>query len=103
MTDDQFDDAGPADADVDFGDLTDPADAEGADSDSDSDAEATDVGASTDGGQGWSSPEPTGVAQVDSAIAELARLDQLPTSEHVAVFDAVHRTLQDSLADLDGS
>ncbi len=50
----------------------------------------------------WSPPEPTGVAMVDDAVALLASLDELSTSEHVAVYDAVHRQLQDSLADLDG-
>jgi hypothetical protein len=51
----------------------------------------------------WAAPEPTGVRQVDDALAELTRLDQLATSEHVAVFEVVHRQLQDALADLDGS
>jgi len=40
---------------------------------------------------------------VDAAITELARLDELPTSEHVAVYEGLHRQLQDALADLDGS
>ena len=51
----------------------------------------------------WATPEATGVRQVDDALAELARLDQLPTSEHVAVYEVVHRQFQDALADLDGS
>ena len=48
-------------------------------------------------------PEPTGVPIVDAAVERLAELDALPTSEHVAVYDAVHRQLQDALADLDGA
>jgi propanediol dehydratase small subunit len=48
-------------------------------------------------------PEPTGVQTVDAAVERLAELDALPTSEHVAVYDAVHRQLQDALADLDGA
>jgi hypothetical protein len=51
----------------------------------------------------WRAPDPTGVQAVDDAMAELAALDLLPTSEHVAVFDVVHRKLQDALADLDGA
>jgi hypothetical protein len=48
-------------------------------------------------------PDATGVSSVDAAMAELARLDELPTSEHVAVYEGLHRQLQDALADLDGS
>jgi hypothetical protein len=53
--------------------------------------------------QAWAIPEATGVRQIDEALAELARLDQLATSEHVAVYEVVHRQFQDALADLDGS
>jgi hypothetical protein len=38
---------------------------------------------------------------VDAATALLDQLDGLPVSEHVEVFDAVHRSLQDALATLD--
>ncbi len=51
----------------------------------------------------WMRPESTGVSSVDAAIEELARLDELPTGEHVAVYEGLHRQLQDALADLDGS
>jgi len=51
----------------------------------------------------WTRPDSTGVSSVDAAIEELARLDELPTGEHVAVYEGLHRQLQDSLADLDGS
>jgi hypothetical protein len=48
-------------------------------------------------------PQPTGVPTVDSAVERLTELDGLPTGEHVAIYDAVHRQLQDALADLDGA
>jgi hypothetical protein len=48
-------------------------------------------------------PAPTGVPTVDSAVGRLTELDGLPTGEHVAIYDAVHRQLQDALADLDGA
>jgi hypothetical protein len=89
--DDQFDEGGAADADAE------------ADAPSGVRVAAADLDGPTDDGGGWSPPEPTGVEQVDGAIRKLVRLDQLPTSEHVAVFDGVHRSLQDSLADLDES
>jgi hypothetical protein len=60
---------------------------------------AADAGAAA----GWEMPEPTGVPAVDEAVADVSGLDQLPTSEHVAIYDAVHRKLQDALADLDGA
>ena len=51
----------------------------------------------------WARPDATGVASVDAAIGELDGLDALPTSEHVAVYEGLHRQLQDALADLDGA
>ena len=39
--------------------------------------------------------------QVDAALALLDGLDERPVGEHVEVFDAVHRSLQDALAALD--
>ena len=42
--------------------------------------------------------EPT---SVDAALALLEDLEQRPLGEHVEVFDAVHRSLQDALATLD--
>jgi hypothetical protein len=50
----------------------------------------------------WTPPAPTGVASVDEALIGLSDLDGLPIAEHVAVYDRVHKQLQDSLADLDG-
>ena len=38
---------------------------------------------------------------VDAALARLGELDDRPVSEHVAVYDEVHRLLQDALAALD--
>lgn len=40
---------------------------------------------------------------VQDALAAIEGLDALPVSEHVEVYDAVHRALQDALADLDGA
>ncbi|CAN5583741.1 hypothetical protein BH24ACT13_BH24ACT13_08250 [soil metagenome] len=36
---------------------------------------------------------------VTDALARLAELDRLPVSAHPAVYEAVHRGLQDALAD----
>jgi hypothetical protein len=63
----------------------------------------TDIDAALPEPATWARPASTGVASVDAAIGQLARLDELPTSEHVAVYDDLHRQLQDALADLDGS
>ena len=38
---------------------------------------------------------------VDEALGLLEGLDDRPVTEHVEVFDTVHRTLQDALATLD--
>ena len=38
---------------------------------------------------------------VDAALGLLDGLDELPVSDHVEVFDSVHRALQDALATLD--
>ena len=43
----------------------------------------------------------TGDARVDAATARLGELVDLPTSDHAAVYDDVHRRLQDALADAD--
>jgi hypothetical protein len=71
--------------------------------DDESMADSTDEDADTAESEEWIRPEVTGVANVDAAIDELGRLDQLPTSEHVAVYEGLHRQLQDALADLDGA
>lgn len=44
-------------------------------------------------------PEVTGDPRIDAATARLGDLAELPTSDHVAVYDDVHRRLQDALAD----
>jgi hypothetical protein len=46
---------------------------------------------------------PTGDDRVDAAVERLAELNRRPPAEHVPVYDDVHRRLQDTLADLDGS
>ena len=38
---------------------------------------------------------------VEHALDALGTLDERPVAEHVEVFDAVHRALQDALAALD--
>lgn len=50
-------------------------------------------------------PEPpeTGDAGVDSALAPLRRLADLPVTEHADVYDEAHRGLQSALAGLDGA
>jgi hypothetical protein len=42
-----------------------------------------------------------GDPRVDAALERLDALDELPVSEHVAQYDALHRTLQDALATID--
>lgn len=39
--------------------------------------------------------------RVEDALALLDQLDEKPVAEHVEVFDALHRSLQDALATLD--
>ena len=46
--------------------------------------------------------EPTGDARVDAAIDRLNAVRGTRTADHVAVYEDVHRQLQDALADLDG-
>ena len=43
--------------------------------------------------------EITGEARVDAATARLDEIPDLPTQDHVAVYDDVHRRLQDALSD----
>lgn len=45
--------------------------------------------------------EPTGDARVDAATARLDEVPDLPTSDHVEVYDDVLRRLQDALSDAD--
>ncbi|GAA2498919.1 hypothetical protein GCM10010406_39330 [Streptomyces thermolineatus] len=45
--------------------------------------------------------ERTGEADVDRVVARLAEVDHLPTEEHPAVYEDVHRGLSDVLAALD--
>ncbi len=46
-------------------------------------------------------PDLTPASGVDAAVALLDGLQERPVGEHVEVFDAVHRGLQDALATLD--
>jgi hypothetical protein len=43
----------------------------------------------------------TGEARVDEVLAGLAGIENLPTADHVAIYDQAHRGLQDALANLD--
>jgi hypothetical protein len=43
----------------------------------------------------------TGDPRVDQVLSGLAGIDDLPTADHVGVYDQVHRGLQDALANLD--
>ncbi len=38
---------------------------------------------------------------MDEVLSRLAGIENLPTAEHVGVYDEVHRGLQDALANLD--
>jgi len=44
-------------------------------------------------------PAATGDARIDAATSRLAELPDLPTPDHVGIYDDVHRRLQDALAD----
>ncbi len=50
-------------------------------------------------------PEPpvTGEPLVDQTLDGLGELADLPTAEHVAVYDGVHQRLSDALTDIDQS
>lgn len=43
----------------------------------------------------------TGDPRVDDALSRLEELAQLPVTEHLSVYEDVHRRLHDALADLD--
>ena len=40
---------------------------------------------------------------VDEALSRLQQLSERPVTEHVAIYEDVHRLLQDALADVDGA
>ena len=42
-------------------------------------------------------PEPTGQAEVDEVVDEVAGLDETPLEEHVAVFERAHARLRGTL------
>jgi hypothetical protein len=44
----------------------------------------------------------TGDDRVDQALSRLAELDATPVHEHAAVVEAIHRSLQDTLAEDEG-
>lgn len=43
--------------------------------------------------------EPTGDPRVDEALERLRELDDVATAEHAPVYEEIHRTLQDALAE----
>lgn len=45
---------------------------------------------------------PTGDVRVDTAVELIGDLANLPTTEHLAVYEDVHRRLQETLADASG-
>ncbi|HVA59147.1 MAG TPA: hypothetical protein VNG13_01255 [Mycobacteriales bacterium] len=45
--------------------------------------------------------ERTGEPRIDAALERLGSVASAPLSEHVAIYEDVHRRLQDALADLD--
>jgi hypothetical protein len=47
-------------------------------------------------------PPRTGDDVVDAAVERLSRVATEPLEDQLAVYDAVHRTLQDRLADVEG-
>jgi hypothetical protein len=49
-------------------------------------------------------PEPpcTGDEAVDAAVQQLSRIADEPLEDQLGVYDTVHRTLQDRLADVEG-
>jgi hypothetical protein len=42
------------------------------------------------------------VAAVQASVADLEQLDDLPVADHVARYDALHGTLSEALAAIDG-
>jgi hypothetical protein len=47
--------------------------------------------------------EPTGDERADAAVQRLGEVTRTPPEEHVAIYEDVHKRLQDTLAELDGS
>jgi hypothetical protein len=60
------------------------------------------VGPPAEGGEPLAEPAATGEPQVDAALTRLQDVTNAPVEEHVAIYDEVHRRLQDALADPDG-
>jgi hypothetical protein len=52
-------------------------------------------------GAGTPQDPDTGNARVDEAVARLTELGTLPTAEHAAVYEDVHRRLHGALTELD--
>ncbi|MFI5955887.1 hypothetical protein [Cryptosporangium sp. NPDC051539] len=54
-------------------------------------------------GRAAGAPDGEAEAQVSAVLTQLDDLDARPVAEHVAAYETVHRTLQDTLAAVDGS
>jgi hypothetical protein len=57
------------------------------------------LGAGSSAGQGGAAGA---VAAVQDSVADLDQLDDLPVADHVARYDALHGTLSEALAAIDG-
>jgi hypothetical protein len=55
----------------------------------------------TDAADPQPQPPVTGEPGVDDALKRLSEIDDLPTADHVEVYDEVHQRLSDILADSD--
>lgn len=63
-------------------------------------AGGTEDSGSSDEGDGNASAVRAADPRVDDAVARLSELRDLPTSEHVAVYEDIHSRLSDALSDL---
>jgi hypothetical protein len=59
------------------------------------------VGSHGDGGQDGQEGAAS-IAALQAAVADLDRLDDLPVADHVVRYDALHGTLSEALAAIDG-
>jgi hypothetical protein len=70
-------------------------------SEPDGDREAADAGSAGADQAVPLAEDSTGHAEVDAALAELARAERLPPREQVSAYESVHRTLQDTLRSIE--
>jgi len=77
----------------------DPAGSAGSGSSAGASGLASPLGAGSPVGQGGAAST---VAAVQASVADLDQLDDLPVVDHVARYDALHGTLSEALAAIDG-